>query len=621
MFSTINKRMGDLHDKNRSNTSLPERSLWLFHLDIELENELAEPKPLSFSLAIPMKNTRFPVAIKLWLLAAVLPASLLLGQQSPFKNLRAAMNSINSEDLLEHIEVLASDAYEGRGPGGIGEDLTVEYLIGQFMRFGLEPVNPNGSYIQEVPMVGIQSQTSAELELNGKKETLTFPQDYVAWTTRPESEVKVDESSLVFVGYGVKAPEYKWDDYKGANLKGKTLVMLVNDPQVPHPGDASRLNLRYFKGPEMTYYGRWTYKLEMAAKLGAESVILIHETGPAGYPYFVVINSWGRENFSLSTQDGNAGDVPAAAWFSFDRARSMFSTLGFDLEELKQKALSPDFSPISLRAKISFTLKNTVREITSKNVIAKVEGSKSHRRDQHIVVTAHWDHIGANEKLEGDKIFNGALDNASGVAGLLELAEMFSGMNRPISRSVLFLATTGEEQGLLGAKYYAENPFVPMEKTLANINIDGLNQWGPTRDVVLIGKGSSSLDELVESAAKIQKRTVKGDPESEKGYFYRSDHFQFAKKGVPALFLNAGIEYLGRASNYGPKKRREYRENDYHKVSDEIKPDWNLAGAVEDLRLLSRVIYRIGQEEPWPTWQPGSEFLSVRRESLRNGQK
>ena len=528
------------------------------------------------------------------------------------------MDSINSEDLLDHIELLSSDDYEGRGPGGIGEDLTVEYLIGQFMRFGLEPGNPNGTYTQEVPMVGIQSQTSAQLIVKNEPQELTFPQDYVAWTSRPQATVEVKESSLIFVGYGVQAPEYRWDDYKGANLKGKTLVMSVNDPQVPHPANPAKLDLRYFKGKEMTYYGRWTYKLEMAAKLGAEAVILVHETGPAGYPYFVVINSWGRENFSLKATDGNASDVPAAAWFSYERAQSMFADLGYDFETLKQRALSRDFAPIPLRAKVSFTFKNTVREITSKNVIAKVEGSKSHRRGQHIVVTAHWDHIGRNEKLEGDQIFNGALDNASGVAGLLELAEMFAGLNRPVSRSILFLATTGEEQGLLGAKYYAEHPFVPMSQTVANINIDGLNQWGPTRDVVVIGKGQSTLDTLVEDSARIQKRTVKGDPESEKGYFYRSDHFQFAKKGVPALFLNAGIEYLGRASSYGPKKRREYRENDYHKVSDEVKPDWNLAGAVEDLRLLARVIYRVGQEETIPSWQSGSEFAAIRQESLRN---
>ena len=538
-------------------------------------------------------------------------------QEVPFKSLRYALESIHSRDLLKHVKILSDDTFEGRGPGSIGEALTVDYLTRELMRLGLEPGNPDGTYTQKVPMVGIQSTTQATLNLNGEDQALTFPQDYVAWTSRPVDEVAVKESSLVFVGYGVEAPEYRWDDYKGANLKGRTLVMLVNDPQVPHPADPSRLNLRYFKGKEMTYYGRWTYKLEMAAKMGAEAVILIHETGPAGYPYFVVVNSWGRENFSLKSPDGNAGEVPVAAWFSFERARSMIDTLGFDLNDLKQRALSPNFAPISLRAKVSFKLKNKIREIHSQNGVARVEGGKSYRRKEHIVVTAHWDHIGINEKLEGDQIFNGALDNATGVSGLLELAELFAGLNRPIGRSILFLATTAEEQGLLGAKYYAANPFVPMRQTVANINIDGLNQWGATRDIVIIGKGASSRDNLVESIARIQKRTVKGDPESEKGYCYRSDHFQFAKRGGPALFINPGIEYLGRASNYGPEKRREYRENDYHKVSDEIKDDWNLTGAVEDLRLLARVIYRLGQEESWPTWADNSEFAAIRRESLR----
>ncbi len=564
-----------------------------------------------------MRRHSLTSSLRQFALGMGLATTLAVAQQAPFKNLRSALSSVTSGNLLDHIEVLASDEYEGRGPGGQGEQLTVEYLTGQFMRFGLEPGNPNGTYVQNVPMVGIQTQSEASLNLNGKIEKMTYPQDYVAWTAHPKSEVTVEDSTLVFVGYGVEAPEYRWDDFKGANLKGRTLVMLVNDPQVPHPGDPSRLDPRYFKAKEMTYYGRWTYKLEVAAQTGAAAVILVHETGPAGYPYFVVVNSWGRENFTLAGNGETKTDVPVASWISFNRAQSLFSELGYDFAELKQRALSRDFAPIPLRAKASFKLRNQVREITSQNVIARIEGSASYRRDEHILLTAHWDHIGINPKLEGDQIFNGAHDNASGVAGLLELAEAFAGLNRPLKRSLLFVATTGEEQGLLGAKYYAENPFVPMNKTIANINLDGLNPWGPTRDLVLIGYGTSSLDDMVDQAAKIQRRTVKGDPEPEKGYFYRSDHFQFAKKGVPAIFLNSGIEYLGRASSYGPRKRKEYRENDYHKVSDEIKPGWNLAGAVEDLRLLGRVMYRLGHEEPWPQWNAGGEFEKIRQESLR----
>lgn len=458
------------------------------------------------------------------------------------------------------------------------------------------------------------SQTSGELHLDDKRQMLTFPQDFVAWTPRPVPEVKVEKSKIVFVGYGIVAPEYEWDDYKGTDLKGKTLLMLVNDPQIPNPRNASQLDPHIFKGKEMTYYGRWTYKLEIAAKKGAEAVILIHETGPAGYPYFVVINGWSGEGFTLKTSDYE-DQIPAAAWFPETRARALFDDLGLDFDDMKARALRSDFAPIPLRAKVSFHFKNSFREITSRNVLAKIEGSKPDRKKEHIILTAHWDHLGMNTNLEGDQIFNGAFDNASGVAGMLELARMFSRIS--LDRSLLFLATTAEEQGLLGAKYYAENPFVPMQKTLANINIDGLNQWGPTRDVVIIGRGSSSLDGLVEQAAKLQGRFVKGDPEAEKGYFYRSDHFQFAKKGVPALFLNSGVEYIGQASDYGRKRRREYRQNDYHKVSDEIKADWDLEGAVTDLRLLARVIERIGMQDDLPTWSPKSEFSSIREESLK----
>ncbi len=550
------------------------------------------------------------------LLLTCLRAIPLLAQPSPPENLRNAMERITSENLLNHVKILSSDAYEGRGPGGRGEDLTVQYLIQQFQQIGIQPGNPNGTWTQKVPLVGIQSESAAVLELKDKKQTITYPQDYVAWTSRPEPEVAVKDSSLVFVGYGVQAPEYRWDDYKGVNLKGHALVMLVNDPQIPHPEDPSRLDPHYFKGKEMTYYGRWTYKLEMAAKQGAAAAVLIHETGPAGYPYFVVVNSWGRENFTIKTPDGNNNDVPIACWFSRQRARALFDELGLDFDELKQRALRPDFAPIPLQAKISLRLKNQIREITSKNVIAKIQGAEQKRRDECLVITAHWDHLGINKNLEGDQIFNGALDNATGIAGLLELAKTFAQLQPPPARSILFLATAAEEQGLLGAKHYVENPFVPMNKTLANINIDGLNQWGATRDVVIIGYGASSLDTLVEQAAKTQNRTVKGDPEPEKGSYYRSDHFQFAKQGVPALYLRSGIEYIGRPASYGLRKSAEYRNNDYHKVSDEIKADWNLAGAVKDLQLLAQVIYQISQNPQWPRWRDGNEFLPIRKQSL-----
>ena len=538
-------------------------------------------------------------------------------QETAPSNFTESLKSISGPDLLGHIRTLSSDQYGGRGPGSPGETLTVDYLTRAFKSLGLKPANPNGTYVQNVPMVGIQSESTASLVVKGAPVPITFPQDYVAWTAHPNPELSVTDSDLVFVGYGIQAPEYGWDDYKGLDVTGKTLVMLVNDPQIPDPQDPAQLDNRFFQGAAMTYYGRWTYKLEIAAKLGAAGVVLVHETGPAGYPYFVVINSWGRENFSLRSPDGTINEVPAASWFSEGRTRTLFSSLGLDFDELKQAALSPEFSPVPLEAQISFHFKNKIREIQSQNVLATLEGSHSTQSKDYIVVTAHWDHIGTNPKLAGDQIFNGALDNASGVAGMLELADLFAQLKPRINKSILFLATTAEEQGLLGAKFYAENPFVPMSATVANINIDGLNQWGRTKDLVIIGKGASELDQLVEQVAAKQGRTAKPDPESEKGFFYRSDHFQFAKQGVPALFMDSGVDYVNRAPGYGEEKRKEYTNNDYHKVSDEVKPDWDLSGAVEDLQLMAGVIYQISQTERWPEWNEGSEFKATRNESLK----
>jgi len=535
-------------------------------------------------------------------------------QQPSITELRSATDGISAEGLLEHVRVLSSDRFEGRGPGGAGEQLTVDYLVQEFRDYGLKPGAPDGGWTQEVPLVGIKSVSQAELTLNGQKSPLTWPQDYVAWTGIAQPESAVVDSPLIFVGYGVEASEYGWDDFKDADLSGRTLVMLVNDPQIPDPEDPSRLDPKFFKGKEMTYYGRWTYKLEIAARKGAASAIIVHETGPAGYPYFVVVNSWGGENFTLKSR-GSEPELPVAAWFSNGRARSLFRELGFDFDELKQRALQPEFVPIPLPASVTFRMKSQFREITSRNVIAKIEGSQ--HPGECVVVTAHWDHLGINPELDGDQIYNGALDNATGVSGMLALAKSFAGLRPPPSRSLVFLAAAAEEQGLLGAKYYCENPSFPMNRTLANINLDGLNQWGPTRDLVVIGYGASTMDALVEEMAAVHERVVKGDPEPEKGFYYRSDHFQFAKKGVPALFLDSGVEFIGLPEGFGTQKRQEYTNDDYHKVSDEIKEDWNLAGAVEDLRVLADVMYRVVHDETWPRWHPGNEFEAIRLQSLK----
>ena len=538
------------------------------------------------------------------------------GSSGP-ENLKPAVESVNSEDLLKHTRVLASDEYEGRAPGTRGEELTVKYLTEQFQKLGLKPGNPDGSYVQKVPLAGLTPESQASF-VSGKQTLNLKPQaDYVAVCRRYVPEVKVENSDLVFVGYGVVAPEYGWDDYKGIDVKGKTIVMLINDPAVPDANDASKLDEKMFKGRAMTYYGRWTYKYEIASEKGAAAAIIIHETGPAGYPFEVVSGSWGRENFDLRRPDKNMGRVAVESWISLDTAKKLLQLGGQDFDALKKAAINKDFKPVALKAKANFTVKNTLREVDSQNVIAKLEGSDPALKNEYVVYTAHWDHLGKDEKLQGDQIFNGALDNASGVASLLELAEAFTRLRTPPKRSVLFLSVTAEEKGLLGAKHYAENPLYPLERTVANINMDTINQWGRTKDIVVVGLGNSTLDDVLAEAAQTQGRTLQPDAEPQKGFYYRSDHFEFAKLGVPALVTGSGTNYVGKSAEYGQQKREEYTSKDYHKVTDEIKPDWDLSGVVEDLQLLLQVGWRVAQSERIPEWMPGTEFKARREEMLK----
>jgi Zn-dependent M28 family amino/carboxypeptidase len=514
---------------------------------------------------------------------------------------------------------MSSDEYEGRGPGTKGEELTVKYLTEQFQKLGLKPGNPDGTFVQKVPLVGFTAQSTASFTAGGKTMSLNFPQDYVAVSRRFVPESKVENSDMVFVGYGVVAPEYGWDDYKGLDVRGKTIVMLINDPAVPDANDPSKLDAKMFKGKAMTYYGRWTYKYEIAAEKGAAAAIIVHETAPAGYPYEVVSGSWSRENFDIQTPDKNMGRPAVESWITSDRAKELMAASGQDFDALKKAAVTKDFKPVVLNAKANFDIKNTLREINSANVVAKLEGSDPVLKDQYVVYSAHWDHLGRDPKLEGDQIFNGALDNASGTAALLEIAEAFTKLSTPPKRSVLFLAVTAEEKGLLGAKYYATNPLYPLNKTLANINMDGVNQWGRTKDVTMVGDDNSTLIDLLREVATTQNRVVNPDPESEKGFYYRSDHFEFAKEGVPALYTDSGIDYIGKDANYSKQKRDEYTEKDYHKPSDEIKADWDLAGAVDDAQLLTTIGYRVAQSDKIPEWKTGSEFKAKRDEMMGNG--
>ena len=526
-----------------------------------------------------------------------------------------ALLSITAPEILEHTRVLSSDEYEGRAPGTRGEELTVSYLTDQFRRMGLQPGNPDGTFLQNVPLVGFRAQSTMTLTSGGRSTTLNFPTDYVAVSRHFQPEIRVDDSEIVFVGYGVVAPEYGWDDYKGVDVRGKTILMLVNDPAVPLASDPSKLDPEVFKGNTMTYYGRWTYKYEIASEKGAAAAIIVHETGPAGYPWEVVSGSWGRENFDIRSPGGPGNRVKVEAWITTDRARQLAQSVGLNFDELKRAAVRKDFRPVPLNAKASFHLRNTIREVQSRNVIARLPGNET--PDEYVVYTAHWDHLGRDPNLTGDQIYNGALDNASGTAAMLEIAEAYTQLRDRPKRSILFLAVTAEEYGLLGAKYYAANPLYPLNRTLANINMDGINQWGRTSDIVIVGFGNSTLDDLLTEAANRQGRTIIPDPEPEKGYFYRSDHFEFAKQGVPALYTDVGVTYIGKPANYGEQKRDEYTTRDYHKPSDEIKPDWDLTGAVDDAQLLFMLGYRVAEGSIWPEWKPGTEFRAKREAMLR----
>jgi len=536
----------------------------------------------------------------------------------PEGRLQNAMNAISADSLLTEIKILSSDNFEGRKPGTPGGKKAVEYMEDQFKKLGLKPGNPNGTYRQDVPLAGIVSNPTAEFTVNGRPLPAQFKKDFIAFSQHYTSLVDVKASDIVFVGYGVSAPEYNWDDYKGVDVKGKTVLMLVNDPQIPDPNDPTKLDDSMFKGRAMTYYGRWTYKYEIAAEKGAAAVMIIHETPMAGYPFSVVVDSWSGENFTIQRPDNNEQTVPVEGWFTYDKAAELCKAAGLDLAVLKNNALQRDFKPVPLPgAKATFHIENTLRKIQSQNVVAKLEGSDPARSNEYVIYTAHWDHLGWDTSLEGDQIFNGAADNASGSAGLIEIARAFTKLYPRPKRSILFLSVTAEEQGLLGAEYYAENPLYDLKYTLADINMDGLNLWGRTKDMVLIGLGNSELDDIAADVLRSHGRVVKGDAEPEKGYFYRSDHFEFAKQGVPALDPDAGTDFIGKPAGYGKAKREYYTEHDYHKPSDEVKPDWDLSGAVEDLQVFFQIGNHIADGAYYPLWKPGTEFKAKRDEMMK----
>ncbi len=516
---------------------------------------------------------------------------------------------IEEKALLQHIRTLSSDSFEGRFPGTRGEDLTVEYIQKQFVSLGLKPGNPGGTYIQSVPMVGTTPDSSMVLTLSKgpKSLQLKYLDDFVAWTRQEVTDTAIENSDIVFVGYGVQAPEFSWDDYKGVDVRGKTLVMLVGDPPVPDPSDPNALDPKVFGGKAMTYSGRWSYKYDIAGEKGAAGVLLVHETGAAGYPWSVV-KGFSGERFELVVPDKYMSKPKMQSWISLDRARELFTLAGQNYDALKKNAASRSFKPVPLQVTASVKFHNKIRTINSRNVIAKLEGKDPKLKGEYVLYTAHWDHLGVGQPVNGDRIYHGAKDNAAGVAGLIELARAFTKNPVRPERSILFMSVTAEEQGLLGAAYYADHPLYPLAKTLAVINMDGPNTYGRTKDMTVVGLGYSELDDYAKKAAAAQGRVLVPDPEPEKGGFYRSDHFPFAKKGVPVLNADEGIQFIGKPSDFGLKKRDDYTTNDYHKPSDVIKPDWDLSGMIEDLQLLGAVGLQVANAAKYPQWKPGSEF-------------
>jgi Zn-dependent M28 family amino/carboxypeptidase len=544
--------------------------------------------------------------------AATAPAA--VPKREPIKPTRDGHFSpaITAEDFAAHVQRLASDEFEGRKPGTIGERAATMYLIEQFQRMGLKP-GSGDSYLQNVPALETtlldSDQVTLDLAQGSNVDKYTYRNDTIVRTLQGKNDVELKDSELVFAGYGVIAPEYQWNDYAGLDVKGKTVVVLVNDPGL---ADA-----RLFKGKAMTYYGRWTYKYEEAARQGAAGCLIVHDTDGAGYPWQVVVNSWSGPQFSLPPSEDPAPRVAVAGWLTTDAARRLFVNAGADFDALKKSAAMRGFKSAPLAGKLSVTLHNQIRSVLSTNVLALLPGTQ--RSDEVIVYSAHWDHFGRDPSLKGDQIYNGAVDNGTGLAALLEIADAFAHQQQP-QRSVLFLAPTLEEAGMLGSRYYILHPARPLAKTVADINMDELIPWGRTHDMAIIGFGQSQMDGYLKDVLIPLGRVVSADEEPEKGFFYRSDQLSFAHAGVPVLFARGGFDRLDGGEAAGRAAYDDFTANRYHKPADNYDPDWDLSGVIEDVEALYAVGKRLADESTFPQWAADSEFRAAREASMK-GQK
>jgi len=537
----------------------------------------------------------------------ILLISLIIITSCSDRDLKKGEESITAGDMAEIVKNLGSDEFMGRKPFTPGEKITIDYLAGELKRIGFEPAF-NGSYFQPVPMVEISSEVKNPVRVNSGKKiiSLNFPDDIAVTSPQLSEDINITSSDLVFAGFGIVAPEYHRNDYAGIDVKGKTAIVLINDPGL-YTRDST-----YFKGKEMTYYGRWTYKFEEAARQGALGILIIHETEGAGYKYTIPRKSAISPRLFMQTADSNKTLCEFTGWLSAESADSLFNNLGYNVEDLRKEACAKDFKGFNLSSTISLSIHNKIRYNISTNVAGVLRGTS--RADECIVYSAHWDHFGIGEKEKGDSIYNGAVDNGTSMAWALEIGEAFSGLKKRPLRSVVLLFPTAEEQGLLGSQYYAENPVLPIEKTVACFNNDLMLPIGRMKDVMITGYGQSNLDEMLSEGAARQGRYVIKDPNSQTGMYFRSDHFPFAKKGVPAAFARGNVDSREHGREWAAKKEKDYLDNKYHRPADNYEPDeWDLSGIAEDARLEFYVGYVLATSDLFPQWKAGSEFKNARK--------
>lgn len=549
----------------------------------------------------------YPMKIKDILCYAALFCLVLTGCKKAEKSERdVPLSPIDGKVFSQQIAVLASDSLEGRKPFSTGEEKTIQYLKTEFEKLGLKPGNGD-SFFQKVPMVDIMSKPAGSLVIKSKKGNvkLKYLDDFVIASRRVQDQVKVENSDLIFAGYGIVAPDYGWNDYEGLDVKGKTVVVMVNDPGF--------VDSTLFKGKTMTYYGRWTYKFEEAARQGAAGVLIIHDTKPASYGWAVVRGGWSKSKLYLDSEDNNMSRANMEGWITSESAKKLFQLAGVS-DSLLVAAGKKGFKAVPLNLKTSLVINNKIKKSTSNNVLALLPGTD--RKDEYIIYSAHWDHFGKGEAIKGDSIYNGAADNASGTAALLEIASAFTKLNKKPSRSILFLSVTAEEQGLLGSEYYTSHPVYPVNKTVADINMDVLQPFGKMKDIILVGKGQSDLDDYADEAAARQGRTTRGEPDPSGGWYFRSDHFNFAKVGIPALYIENGSVSVEHGEAWGEAQKKDYNDNRYHSPADEYTPSWDISGIIEDMQLLFNVGYSLSNEAAFPGWKKGSEFKAVRDISM-----